>query len=356
MNLISKKITALATAAIFSVSALSVSAQTQDAPDLTVHATLDTAAVTMGDRTMLRVEVLKNMHQGVLVDLPRNDNPEEKVLTLGGAEVRDIAVDSTDVGNGRIQLVYNFTLQPFEPGMLTIAPMKYACKGDTAFSEMVTLKVEEPQIPKVMRDSLLINPMVGQVSIPARWYDFIPSWWPWVLLGLGLIALGVAVFILYKKNGPGLLPRKRIIPPYQLAMQQLDQLKRSKLAEKGQPKEYYTVLTDILRQYLEGRFHIYAREMTSSQILQAMKENNDTNAFTDAIRPMLETADFVKFAKQTPLPDENVRSFSVVHTFVKDTRPVEDEEAAKNAAHENPRKSKGSASPAKGPQSPAPKR
>ncbi|MCI5979194.1 MAG: BatD family protein [Bacteroidales bacterium] len=329
MNRISNKIKSLAAAALVFGAAQGAFAQAQDVPDMSVHASLDTAAVTMGDRTVLRVEVLKNMHEGVLVDLPRNDNPEQKVLTLGGAEVRDIAVDSTDVGNGRIQLNYNFTLQPFEPGMLSIAPLKYACKGDTAFSEVVTLKVEEPQIPKEMRDSLLINPMVGQVSIPARWYDFIPSWWPWVLLGLGLIALGVAVFILYKKNGPGLLPRKKVIPPYQLAMQQLDQLKRSKLAEKGQPKEYYTVLTDILRQYLEGRFQIYAREMTSTQILQAMKENNETNAFTDAIRPMLETADFVKFAKQTPLPDENVRSFTVVHSFVKDTRPVEEEQPAK---------------------------
>ena len=333
---------AMAVAAFVAMTGMTVHGQDAEVPPVVIHAKTDTAAVTMGDRTVVHVEVVKNGHAGALADLPTAK--EGEVLQCGGAEIRSMSVDSTDLGNGRMQLNYDFVLQPFDPGVLTIPPFKYAYPpADTVYSETLTLKVLEVEMPKEMRDSLWINPMAGTVSIPARWYDYIPSYWPWIILGLALIALVVAVILLYKKNGPSLIARKRVVPPYELAMHRLHQLKGKKLAESGHAKEYYTELTDILRQYLEGRFGIYAREMTSTQILDAMKANKDTDPFTDEIRQMLETADFVKFAKQQPLPDENVRAYAVVDDFVERTKPVEEpEEGAgkKKSTGRVPRKTK----------------
>ena len=303
-------------------------AQQADMPPAIIHARIDTAAVTMGARTALRVEVAKNGHAGTMVGLP--EIKEGGFAEFAGAELRGLTVDSTDLGNGRIQVNYNFDLQPFDPGVLTLPPFRYATPGgDTAVSEQLTLKVLEVEMPKEMRDSLWINPMAGTVTIPARWYDYIPSYWPWILIGLAVVAIIVAVILLYRKNGPQLIARRRVVPPYQLAMERLRKLKGSKLAESGHAKEYYTELTDILRQYLEGRFGIYAREMTSTQILDAMHDNAETDPFTDQVREMLRTADFVKFAKQQPLPDENVRAFAVVDDFVNRTKPVEQPEEEK---------------------------
>jgi hypothetical protein len=177
---------------------------------------------------------------------------------------------------------------------------------------------------KEMRDSLYINPMEGPVSIKGRWYDFVPEWWYWAVIIAAAIALIVVIAMLYKKNGPTLLPHKKVVPPYILAMDRLTHLKAQKLAETGHEKEYYTELTDIFRQYLEGRFGIYAREMTSKQIIDAMHANPMTKEEAESILPMLETSDFVKFAKVRPLPDENIRSYNVVHDFVEKTKPVEE--------------------------------
>ena len=53
---------------------------------------------------------------------------------------------------------------------------------------------------------------------------------------------------------------------------------------------------------------------------------------------VLETADFVKFAKVRPLPDDNVRAFTSAMQFVEDTKPKPapaeeaSEEGDKNAA------------------------
>ena len=117
--------------------------------------------------------------------------------------------------------------------------------------------------------------------------------------------------------------RLRKVPPYELAMQALTRLKSEKLCENGHEKEYYTRLTEILRTYLEQRFGINAMEMTSTQIMQQVSRHDETRPSAGLMKQILEMADFVKFAKVRPLPDDNVKSFTMATRFVEDTKPVE---------------------------------
>lgn len=294
-----------------------------------ITSSIDSASITMGERTTLHVEILKNGHEGAILVPVQEGKDEKSVNSIAGIEIRQIDVDSTDLGNNRIQVNYDILLQPFEPEAYTIPPFKYAIDGDTFTSNPVALKVLEPEMPEVMRDSLYINPLRPPMELEAEWYDWIPEWlsdyWYWWLAGLLVLLLLATILILYKKNGKGLLPSRKIVPPYQLAMRRLNELKRKRLHEKGHNKAYYTELTDILRQYLGGRFKIYALEMTSSQILDELERNPETAPFADELRPMFRIADFVKFAKQESTTDENIRSFNAVENFVNDTRPVEQE-------------------------------
>ena len=285
---------------------------------------IDSAAVTMGGRTNMHVEVLKPAGAGRMVNIPEYRNEEGKILEFGGAEVRDITVDSTALPNSRMQVNYNIQLQTFNPGNLAFPPFAFALGADTFYSEATTLKVLEPPMPKEMRDSLLINPNEGVVGIKARWYDYVPEWWYWIPIGILTAALIVLVIILYRKNGPTLLPRKRVIPPYVLALKRLEELQKRRLTESGQDKVYYTELTDILRSYLAGNFGINALEMSSTEILQAIKaDTNIDKTWRDRIAQMLSTSDYVKFAKMRPTPQENKASFDTVHDFVEDTKPKE---------------------------------
>ena len=312
--------TATALALVFFTSGAFAQQPSEAAAPVTISAKIDSTTLTMGDRTNIRVEVLKNGHYGLMMDQVQQD--DQGVYTLNKVEVRETSVDSTDIGNGRIQVIYTYLIQPFEPGTQSIGPFRFVNGADTIDSEIVTLKVLEPDMPKVMKDSLLINPFEGTVSIPGRWYDFIPEWWYWPLLALLIIALGAVIFFLYKKNGPTLLPHKKVIPPYELAVKRLSSLKARHLAESGHDKEYYTELTDILRQYIDGRFGVNAREMTTTQILEAMSAEDTLKHFIDALGPVLRTADFVKFACQRPDISENIRSFNAVNDFVSTTRPL----------------------------------
>ena len=309
-------------------------------PAVVLNATADSAQVTMGGRTQVRVELVKNSHSGVFIDgiETTKDQDGQDVFSLGNTEVRQITSDSTDLGNGRIQVNYSFLVQPFDVGTANIGPFKYAYDGDTVYSPLVSIKVLEPDMPQMMRDSLWINPMENVVTIPARWYDVIPDWWYWPLIGILVIAIAVVVFMLYKKNGARLIPhKKKVIPPYPLAVERLKRLKAKRLAESGHVKEYYTELTDILREYLHGRFGIYAREMTSPQIIESCMSKEEIGPFIESLTELLTTADFVKFAKQNPDADENIRSFNAVNNFVEGTKPVEtvpDDEKGKTSKNE----------------------
>ena len=114
---------------------------------------------------------------------------------------------------------------------------------------------------------------------------------------------------------------KIIIPPYDLALQRLNNLKSQKLCENGQEREYYTIITEILREYLAGRFEIYAMEMTSTQILDSLNKNDETRISKKHMHLILEMADFVKFAKVRPLPDDNIKTYHAALQFIEETKP-----------------------------------
>ena len=83
---------------------------------------------------------------------------------------------------------------------------------------------------------------------------------------------------------------------------------KSRAISFGRPekkRKYYTRLTDTVRQYLDGEFAIPAMEQTSSETMQALVNCKEVEAKErERIAEMLTTADYVKFAKFTPLQDE----------------------------------------------------
>lgn len=85
-------------------------------------------------------------------------------------------------------------------------------------------------------------------------------------------------------------------------------------------------MTDILRVYIDRRFEINAVEMTSSQIVETLKKNEETRAVNEQLSMILEVADIVKFANVRPLADDNELAYQRALNFVEATKPVEAEE------------------------------
>ena len=67
-------------------------------------------------------------------------------------------------------------------------------------------------------------------------------------------------------------------PAHVIAYEQLELLRQKQLWQKSLFKEYYTDLTDILRQYIDKRFNISAMEMSSEDLIGEFKSHKDLNS------------------------------------------------------------------------------
>ena len=300
-----------------------------------VKASVDSVDLVMGDRAHIEVSVeVPTQYESSLqlVDFPVL-TPGAEYIPFHGVDV--VASDSTTTRlDGRTRYDFDFTIQAFDPGTVSLPPFAVvpAPGADTVKSSVIALKIAPVDV-----DSLeTIHPMAGLASPAMKWYDFIPDWFMWIFVGIFVRGICVVAFVLLKQRKAVIEERKAApVPPYDLAKLRLEKLRSRNLAESGHEKEYYTELVDILRQYLQGRFGINAMEMTSTQIVRALRSNPETRMTADEMRGVLSVADFVKFAKVRPLPDDNVKAFNRAQNFVDSTKPVE------IPAEENPDGDKG---------------
>ena len=286
--------------------------------NITFKARLDSATLLMGKTTALHLEITQDKAM-------RGFFPGEQADTLNAmVEIAErLPADTTDLGNDRIQINRDLIIQSFDSGMWIIKPIPYVVNGDTAFSNQLTLKVLPVDVSQ-MKDIHDIKPVE---EVPFNLFDWLPDyWWAW-LLALLLIGGIIWAYNKYFKKGINpLKPVRKRLPPYEEAMINLRNLKAAQLWQQGQEKEYFTGLTDILRVYIDRRFHINAVEMTSSQIIDTLKKNEETKAVNEQLEMILEVADIVKFANARPLADDNEVAYQRAVNFVEATRPVEQPE------------------------------
>ena len=286
--------------------------------NVTFKARLDSATLLMGKTTALHLEITQDKDA-------RGFFPGEQSDTLNAmVEIAErLAADTIDLDNNHIQINRDLIIQSFDSGMWIIKPIPYVVNGDTAFCNQLTLKVLPVDVSQ-MKD---INDIKPVEEVPFNLFDWLPDyWWAW-LFGLLLIGAGIWAYRKYYKKGINpLKPSKKRLPPYEEAMINLRNLKAAQLWQQGQEKEYFTGLTDILRVYIDRRFHINAVEMTSSQIIATLKKNEETKAVNEQLEMILEIADIVKFANACPLADDNEVAYQRAVNFVEETRPVEQPE------------------------------
>ncbi len=144
--------------------------------------------------------------------------------------------------------------------------------------------------------------------------------WPLILLILLLVA-AVVIYVYSsrkkKLTEAAILPPR---PPEEIAIEALRALLEMRLAESGMIKEYYVRLSDIIRTYIEGRFRIFALDMTTREVYQEMRLKKINRLHTDKMRGLLEDCDLVKFAKYLPVKKEIEEAYKKAEEIVEATK------------------------------------
>lgn len=282
---------------------------------LIVSATLDSTTLFIGDQTDLHLRAIGEA--GEQVTMPVLD----KELIPGVEIVDRTIVDTLSLKDGRVQYDQYLTVTSFEDSLFYIAPLPFVSGDDTVWSDGLTLNVVQPF--EMDTTDMAITDIKGVYKAPIWWWGI----FRWVLLALLLAGVGVAGYYLItylqrrKREEEGnVVMTEPLRPAEEVALEKLDAIKEKKIWQQGQVKEYYTQLTDVVREYIARRFEVSSVEQTSDETLRDIRPLlSERKDLYDQLRKMLTLADLVKFAKWSTTPDENELSLRNAYTFVKET-------------------------------------
>lgn len=278
-----------------------------------IDVAVDSAAILIGEQTTLHLTVTADKDRPVQIVIP-NDT------LMKGVEVLNLSKpDSSVIENDRLVIKQTVLITSFDSSLYLLPPLKVIDGMDTVYSNQVALKVST--VPVNVDKPEEFYDIKSVWKPPFVWADYYPIIYG-VLLALFLICV-IAYVIKRIRSKKSLIPFKKEVvklPPYEQAIKELDEIKQQKLWQQGRSKEYYTLITDTLRKYIEERFGIHAMEMTSGEILDGIRVENEADSVYQNLKQILHVSDFVKFAKMHPLPDENELSLMNAYLFVNQTK------------------------------------
>ena len=287
---------------------------------VTVDAKIDSLQLMIGEQAKVELEVSLNANQKLQLPLLSD-------TLVRGVEILEIAKPDTQMLNAgkRMLVKQEYTITSFDSALYYLPPFEVLVDDMPYRSKALALKVYSVPVDTLNPDQFFGPKSIREVSI--IWEDISTIFW----LTLLMVALGGLGYYLYKrfKDNKPIIRKVKVepkLPPHTLALQEIERIKGDKHLRMSDPKTYYTELTDVLRTYMSDRFGFNAMEMTSGEIIDKLLETNDKDSIRE-LKYLFETADLVKFAKHSPLMNENDMNLVNAVDFINNTKVEPDPNA-----------------------------
>lgn len=278
-----------------------------------VNASLDSTKILIGERT----------HWNITVDAPKGarvayQHFADTTNVPHGIEVMEQRIDTTHNGNA-YTLTFKRTLTAWDARHYNLPAVTIQVDGKNYTTNKLAFNVTQSKVDTAA--TAPAKPADGVQKPPF----LLSEWLPYIVLCVLALVLLIVAYTIHrrlKSKKPLAKPRQQMrnLLPHEKAMQAIEQVKTQyNNSENPDQKAYYTALTDVLRQYLEDRFGIKAKEMTSADIVETLrqKSNNETNAELERV---FATADLVKFAKYSTQNNEKNYYLGNVVDYIEETK------------------------------------
>ena len=142
--------------------------------------------------------------------------------------------------------------------------------------------------------------------------------------GIGLLAGAVlaALAWLWIRRPKTLPPAPPPRPPWELAFEELDELKSLELLRAQRHADFYARVSDTVRKYLGGRYGYDGLECTTREAVTELHRQAISQPIFYSIDQFLTQADLVKFARLTPTEPECLEALKNAETIVTATLPL----------------------------------
>lgn len=288
-----------------------------------ISGTVEPDSIGIGDRFLYTIEVERDLMQEVYF-------PDFKQSVEHYEMIEDRPVDTLSREGRKLKLRKSYLMAAFQEGIHKVLPeVMYLDKniidtlrGDDTLRLMVTTF----EIDSTSHTIFDIKP---QRTLKFKFGE-ISGYVTWTIIAIIIVVLlfliAKRILAHYGKSFSDIFKPAPPLPPHEIALRDLKKLHSERLWQEDKHKLYYSGLTDILRAYIAGQFGVGALEMTSDEIIEAMRGVEIPQKQKMDLTELLRDADLVKFAKAMPEAEANEAAYTMALSFVEQTMPQPEEE------------------------------
>lgn len=284
-----------------------------------VDVRIDSLQLLVGEQTGITLEVTTDAKQKLT--WPELKPGMELVPNVEVVAVED--PDTTILNDGkRLNISQKITITAWDSAFYYLPPFEVLADTEHIASKSLALKVLVYEVDTLNLDKFF--PPHPHMQLPFAWSD----WRGITYASLLLICLLIIAYVLFDRARKGkpivrIIRREKKLPPHEVAISEINRIKAERKWAEEDSKEYYTLLTDALRNYIQERYSFSAMEMTSNEIIQRLLEVSDEQALEE-LKEIFRTADLVKFAKWNTLMGENDANLVAAMEYINQTKQEPD--------------------------------
>jgi hypothetical protein len=286
-----------------------------------VTAKIDTTNIRIGEQFEFKITVNDTAN----VIIPKLDK-------LVGVEI----VEDKKIDTIKNQLIKRYILTSFDSGAYYIPQQQIFIKQRLYLTDSLLIKVATVAVDTTKQKMF---PIKANQSEPYVFDDYKKYVWYGVI---ALLIIGLILYFTLKKKKEEkeeiMVPA---LPPFDEAIQKLQELDEKLLWQNNQVKEYYSELTEIVRGFIERELKVPALESTTDELIETLTDFNDSEAISTTketikkLRDLLREADFVKFAKSKPLSEQIEFNRKEAEEIVTELKPKKEETPEIKTADDN---------------------
>lgn len=249
-------------------------------------------------------------------------------------------IDSSDIDTFISANLYTYTktykIIYFDPGQFTLPQQKLFIDGELFSTDSLIIQVNDIVVDTLEQPLFPIKTILPMIRNTT-------GWWKPYAIGFLIFSLLVCLYIFVIKTQKHIRSKRAKLPPFERAIQALHALEFKQLDKQEAYKDYYSEMTDIVRNYLDDETKIDALESTSDELILKMEMLRDSGNLKlssetmEQLYDVLSTSDLVKFARA--LPEEHLARIDreKIESVVMDTQAAlpepSEEERLKNVVY-----------------------
>lgn len=275
-------------------------------------------SVLIADQVLYGCE-LKDVEEGTLLGFPEVKQEEDvPLLVLGEWQIDTLKVRKQKKGSpSLLDIRAALKMTAFDEGeyrlpAIAIARLDKEGVVDTLVFEPSVLSVKTMPVDTA---TFRLHDIKGQIRYPVTFREILPYLCGALLLA-GIIVLVVFLVRKYRRKK---VERELQDPAHIVALRKLENYRGDRLWAPEKQKQFYSGVTDTLREYVVRRYGISAMEMTTKEIFDGLRDTDVPKELYDELKALFERADFVKFAKYVADNTENASAVPLAVRFVTTT-------------------------------------